>query len=648
MSLTLLGAGPSGGTALSPTYVDGGWSWFTNPRAVYYNGAIYTSTINGDGDLLVHELIANTGALESAPIYGRFSVDDHSHGAVLVRDSDKRIMVFATRHNDTTVNMYVARNVEDASGFVGGVSLDASLGQTKYDYPSPIQLTDEANNPIYLFYRHLGAGDVWDGQYYSKSVDDGATWAAGTQFFVNGTERPYFQYARNGTARIDFACVQGHPNAVATSVYHFYYQGAKWYTSDGAEIEAPLPLETTDVTLVYDGSTVRAWGWDIAIDGSGNPVIVYATFPTPASDHRYRYAKWTGLAWSDNEICTAGGPLYAGETYYSGGVTIDKSNPNVVWCSRYVDSEWQIWRYVTADGGANWTGAVVALGGADVVARPYCAVDAPAGTQPLWWRGTYTSYTDFDVETLIGNAATVTPDSNGLLGSLIAYWPGNEANGTLIDAHTNALDLTGTPGSNYGKVYTNSRQYVTVSGAYHTRDGDDALLSTGDVDFTIATWVYLDSKAANQALVSKWKTAGGGREYQLAYITSTDRFTMYARNAGDSANVSVAANNLGSPSTDTWYFVVAWHDATADTLNIQVNNGTADSAAMSGGVQDSDAKFIIGAYDGGYQGTDVTNGRIGPTAFWKSAAGNGGALSADYRTALYNAGTGLKYASFTA
>jgi len=35
-------------------------------------------------------------------------------------------------------------------------------------------------------------------------------------------------------------------------------------------------------------------------------------------------------------------------------------------------------------------------------------------------------------------------------------------------------------------------------------------------------------------------------------------------------------------------------------------------------------------------------------AFWKSAVGVGGALSAEQRTALYNGGAGLTYADFTA
>jgi hypothetical protein len=129
-------------------------------------------------------------------------------------------------------------------------------------------------------------------------------------------------------------------------------------------------------------------------------VIVYATFPTAASDHRYRYARWTGSAWwVDNEICTAGGPLYAGEPYYSGGVTVDKVDPSIVWASRKPGSQWEIYKYVTANNGTSWTETQITTGSADMQARPYC----PPGKsmRPLWWTGTYTSYTSFDTRVIV-------------------------------------------------------------------------------------------------------------------------------------------------------------------------------------------------------------------------------------------------------
>lgn len=232
---------------------------------------------------------------------------------------------------------------------------------------------------------------------------------------------------------------------------------------------------------------------------------------------------------------------------------------------------------------------------------------------------------------------------NGLLNNLIAYWPGNEAAGNALDLHTNALHLTDvdTVTSNPGLVYATARQYAIAE--RHIRLGDDALLSTGDVDFTLAAWCYLDSKTYHRVIASKWATAASGREYMLWFNNDTNRFQFVVRNAGDTANTTAQDDTLGSPSLANWYWVMGWHDAVANSIYITTNNNAGGNAAHAGGVPDTSSAFNIGSA----QSQSYWFGRIGPTMFWKSAPGGGGVLTAAQRTALYNAGAGLPYASFT-
>lgn len=244
----------------------------------------------------------------------------------------------------------------------------------------------------------------------------------------------------------------------------------------------------------------------------------------------------------------------------------------------------------------------------------------------------------------IGAAAAV---SNGLLNNLIAYWPGDEASGNLLDAHSNGLDLTDilTVSNNTGLVYGLARQYTAANLEYHMRPGDDALLSVGDVDFTFATWIYLNSKSADRTIIGKWSAAAGNREYLVNYDNSSDRFSFVISNDG-TASTQEDADNLGSPALSTWYLIIAWHDPVANTINIQVSNGIVDSQNYALGANDFGSRFAISSRRG--NGPDlVWDGRIGPTAMWKSAAGAGGVLTAAKRTALYNGGAGLPYASFT-
>jgi hypothetical protein len=234
-------------------------------------------------------------------------------------------------------------------------------------------------------------------------------------------------------------------------------------------------------------------------------------------------------------------------------------------------------------------------------------------------------------------------EPNGLLTNLVAYWPGDEASGNALDAHTNALHLTdtNTVTSNPGHVYSTARQYTSANSEYHIR-ADNALLSTGDIDYTLAAWAYLDSNAAAMYIAGKFITAIGEREYRLLYVTFPAAFRWTLSSTGSNAT-QIDAVTFGAPSLSTWYLVVGSHDSVANIGSIQVNNGALDSLAHANGY-DSPTAFAIGAQS---DGSGCWDGRIGPVMFWKSAAGGGGVLSAAQRTALWNGGAGLRYDQFT-
>src|SRR3990167_885680 len=71
-------------------------------------------------------------------------------------------------------------------------------------------------------------------------------------------------------------------------------------------------------------------------------------------------------------------------------------------------------------------------------------------------------------------------------------------------------------------------------------------------------------------------------------------------------------------------------------IGIPGSDGSADTAATSGGVRDGTAAFEIGRHTAG----NYLNGRVGATGTWKRTASN---LSATELTGLYNLGKGLLY-----
>jgi len=142
---------------------------------------------------------------------------------------------------------------------------------------------------------------------------------------------------------------------------------------------------------------------DFAADSENRPVIVYTRLPSE-SDHRYHYARWTGISWDDHEICAAG-PWFPRtpegktepEPHYSGGIALDHNDPSAVYLSRRVDGVFEIERRQTRDGGATWTvEAVTAHSSRDNV-RPFVIRNHPRdGPAVLWMsNASYVHYTSF-------------------------------------------------------------------------------------------------------------------------------------------------------------------------------------------------------------------------------------------------------------
>jgi hypothetical protein len=314
---------------------DGAWTWFNDPRAISVGGTPVVGAISSAGELLVYDADATPTPVDLRG--STFQLDDHANPSFLVRSSDSKIIAFAAAHDGSGFYTYLSANANDPSAFGAETNIDSQLGKDGYSYTNPIQLTGETNDPIYVFFR---ANDGTSDQYwYSKSTDQGATWGTPVQVLendgdnVNGDYPPYVKMVQNGDSRIDFFCTDGHPRDTATnSIYHFYYEAGAFKKIDGTTLTLPI-LPSTDLDKIYDGSTNRAWIWDCAVDGSGNPVCAYAIFGTTNSA-RYRYARWNGTSWDDHFVCGAGGYLYAVEEYYAGGITIDPDDVDVVFCSR--------------------------------------------------------------------------------------------------------------------------------------------------------------------------------------------------------------------------------------------------------------------------------------------------------------------------
>lgn len=188
--------------------------------------------------------------------------------------------------------------------------------------------------------------------------------------------------------------------------------------------------------------------------------------------------------------------------------------------------------------------------------------------------------------------------ASSLLTGLVAYWKLDESSDgsvqvdradssgagiTLTDGNTTA---SGTLGGDAAADFEASNSETLTAAS------DLAALDfNGNQSFTIAFWFRFESSAADQYLLSKWQTPDF--QYGVTFQNTTDRLRFLV-SADGTSSTAVLADSLGAVSNAVDYFVVCWHDADADTINIQVNDGTVDSAAHSTGIFNGSTIFRLG------------------------------------------------------
>lgn len=213
-----------------------------------------------------------------------------------------------------------------------------------------------------------------------------------------------------------------------------------------------------------------------------------------------------------------------------------------------------------------------------------------------------------------------------LKDNLIGVWC--EGASPLTDLHTNGLTMTdnNTVTTVAGKVGT-AGDFERNLTEFLSR-ADEALLSTGNIDFTVAAWVQVETTGTRH-IGSK------GQEYafKIEGLDAACRFIFGIANGV----VEVTANTFGAPALLTWYYAQAQHDAVNNLLRIRVNNGAWNQITTGATVPvDAAVDFQIGAL-GGIANWD---GLINQFAFWKAKKSD-----ADLNE-IYNAGSGLAFSAW--
>ncbi len=388
---------------------NGAWCWFSDPRAVYYEGThkrTYAGWVDNYGDIHIGYFDHATLQIHSKVIAEKVEANDHVNPSILF-DENGYLLVFFNKHMLGVQPLYLTRSLEPESidkweeikeMHLNDESL-SHMGSMNHTYTNPIKLSAE-NGRIYNFWRGIDGKPSW-----SHSDDNGHTWAKGEIFFMPdptyGFRRPYTKVYSDGIDKIHITITDGHPrNEDNNNIYYMYYQNGSFYKADGTEIKNAdnLPVLPEEADLVYDAAKggAKAWNWDIAQDKEGNSVIAFARFPDD-ENHMYSYAKWDGKKWLNYDLVNSGGwfpetpeDKTEPEPNYSGGMNIDKENPDIVYLSVKRDSVFEIEKWTTRNNGRNWSVEAITQGSAKNNIRPFAVRGAKEDNpiQVLWLQNT--------------------------------------------------------------------------------------------------------------------------------------------------------------------------------------------------------------------------------------------------------------------
>jgi len=356
----------------------GAWCWFADPRALHYeneNGTInntYIGYIDVHGNIKAIQINHLTNTKNEVLIRSYFQPDDHDNPTFLVLP-DERVMIFYSRHTDEPFFYYrISQKPGDITTLGNEIRLATADNTT---YPSPFILSDDPEH-IYLCWRGIN----WHPTIARLTLPDENDILAfdwGPYQIVSSKEsargvRPYAKYISDGKDRIYLTYTTTHPDNQSVNYVYLNYIDIKTrelkdikdnklaIIGEGAlhNVDATEAYKNSYPDAVVDDAPFRDWVWEVSLDAANNPVIAMTRISDDKSSHDYFHAKWTGDNWRKTFLDNAGGHFHQSpdiEKCYSGGMAIDKNNPDIIYGSVPVEGKYgkvyELKKYTVAENG---------------------------------------------------------------------------------------------------------------------------------------------------------------------------------------------------------------------------------------------------------------------------------------------------------
>ena len=240
-----------------------------------------------------------------------------------------------------------------------------------------------------------------------------------------------------------------------------------------------------------------------------------------------------------------------------------------------------------------------------------------------------------DVSAGAGNSRVFENNSTvNLLDGIVEVWHMADADAVIDSANDMDENSHGPTYVSYTPPpYLGNGAQMSRTGPKYLSHADSSVFSPGNTNFTWSLWVKFDTVALWQYLISKWNWSGSTDAEYLLYTEVSSSELHWIKKAG--GNVKVPAPTA-LDEIDTWYNIVAYHDADNTDIGIIVNNVAAIPVDTNTGVDAHGLPIAFGSSSEGAAAGSVAG-------IMDEIALHSKALSADEVTDLYNGGDGKAY-----
>jgi len=394
----------------------GAWCWFADPRAISYKNesntinSTYIGYIDVHGNIKATQIDHLTNVTNEVLVRSCFQPDDHDNPTFLVLP-DERIMIFYSRHTDEPCFYYrISQKPGDITTLGKEVRLETANNTT---YPSPFILSDDPDH-IYLCWRGIGwhptiARMTMPDKNDEVRFDRGPYQILQSQRGGRGV-RPYAKYTSNGKDRIYLTYTTTHPDNQSVNYVYFNYidinsfalkdiNGRTLETVGSGtlhNVEAKPDYKNNFPDAVVDNSDFRNWIWEVSILDEQKPVIAMVRINENKDSHDYYHVRWTGKEWKKTFLSNAGGHFHqtpTTERCYSGGMAIDKTDPNVIYGSVPVEGKhgkvYELKKFTVSDNGELASVQQLTFDSQKNNVRPFMIANKNGKEQLAWMNGDY-------------------------------------------------------------------------------------------------------------------------------------------------------------------------------------------------------------------------------------------------------------------